>query len=130
MNYPIKPHFYERKPEPSITEMVAVKEIRIHGDEKVDVDFLGEGEWYFDRRTVAYQDYDEYFLVQYETKTKPNVNYENQLKRYNVELENFNRLMAKYDAELVVFNKWQADQTEKIERAHYEALKAKFEPKA
>jgi hypothetical protein len=38
--------------------------------------------------------------------------------------------MEKYNAELVVFNKWRADENEKLERAHYETLKAKFEPKA
>jgi hypothetical protein len=134
MNYPTKPHLYEIKPEPIITERgVKINEMQLFDDElMVNVELGTGGNWYFDKRSHynGGAEADEFFLVQYEMKTKPNLNYEKQLKRYNVELENFNRLMEKYNAELVVFNKWQADITEKLERESYEKLKAKFEPKA
>lgn len=134
MTYPQKPHFYERPPEALLKQHKQVAKVRLESDELVDVGVLltatSPGErWYFESVTNQHE-YDEHYLVRYLEWTIDNPRFYPELMAYNKALEAHTLRMAEYDRLMVIWNEQIAKDVEEAERAQYEKLKLKYEPKA
>lgn len=129
MRHPIKPYMYFRCPEEFFIQKVKISEICIEDDgDDVDISsFNPSNKFYFDKRSVPYEDYDEYYLVEYKEEKTPNANYAKELAEYEKDKAECDKALADYCIQEKLFKEWQAKRELEIEKETYERLKAKFE---
>ena len=128
MNYPTKPYFYDNPPKEFFVERVKISEILLDDGSEVDISsFKPSGKFYFDRRSVRGEDYDEYYLVEFEEKKTLNPNYTKELAKYEKEKAKFEQEMVQFRKEENIFKAKQAMKALASEKELYERLKIKFE---